>query len=78
MLGSRKITATLAGETKWSVACGCQHSGILLPLLWSLVMDEHTGGLNGNGYYTLGYADDIAILICGKFANTVLSFYRRL
>ena len=29
-------------------------------------MKELTG-LNENGHYTLGYADDIAILICGKF-----------
>jgi hypothetical protein len=28
-------------------------------------------GLNGNGYCTLGYADDIANLICRKFPNTV-------
>jgi hypothetical protein len=42
-----------------------------LPLLWSLVVDELVGGLNGIGYYTLGYADDIAILIHGKFPNTV-------
>jgi hypothetical protein len=28
------------------------------------------GGLDGNGYYTLEYADDIAILICKKFLNT--------
>jgi hypothetical protein len=34
-------------------------------------VDEHIGGLNANGYNTLGYADDIAILICGKFPNTV-------
>ena len=33
-------------------------------------MDELIGGLNGNGYYTLGYADDIAILIGGKFPKT--------
>jgi hypothetical protein len=28
-------------------------------------VDELIGGLNGNGYYTLGYADDIAVLIYG-------------
>jgi hypothetical protein len=28
-------------------------------------------GLNGKGYYTLRYADDIVILIRGKFPNTV-------
>jgi hypothetical protein len=32
-------------------------------------VDELIGGLDGNGYYTLGYADDIPILICGKFPN---------
>jgi len=40
--------------------------GTLLPLLWSLVVNELIG-LNENGHYTLGYADDIAILIRGKF-----------
>jgi hypothetical protein len=72
MLGSRKITATLAGETlEGSVASGCPQGGVLSPLLWSLVVDELIGGLNGSGYYTLGYADDIAILIHGKLPNTV-------
>jgi hypothetical protein len=65
MLGSRYITATLAGETlEGSVARGC-------PLLWSLVVDELIEGLNGSGYYTLGYTDYIAILIRGKFPKTV-------
>jgi hypothetical protein len=62
----------LAGETlKGSVARGCPQGGVLLPLLWSLVLDKLIGGPNGNGYYTLGYADDIAILICRKLPNTV-------
>jgi len=30
------------------------------------------GGLDGNGCYTLEYADDIAIFICKKFPNTFL------
>ena len=30
------------------------------------------GGLDGNGCYTLEYADDIAILICKKFPDTFL------
>jgi hypothetical protein len=72
MLGSRKITATLAGETlEGSMARGCLQGGILSPLLWSLFVDELIGRLDGNGYYTLGYADDIAILIRRKFPNTV-------
>jgi hypothetical protein len=57
------------------VAKGCLQEGILLPLLWSLVVDELIG-LNGDGYYTLGYADNIAILIHGKFPLSQ-SFYTR-
>jgi hypothetical protein len=71
MLGNRKIIATLAGETlEGSVARGCPQGGVLLPLLWSLVVDELIG-LNDNGYNTLGYADDIAILVSRKFPYTV-------
>jgi hypothetical protein len=44
---------------------------VLSPLLWSLVVDDLLWGLNDDGYYTLGYADDIAILIHGKFLTTV-------
>jgi hypothetical protein len=66
MLGSRKITATLAREPlERSVARACPQGGVLLTLL------ELRGGLNGHGYYTLGYADHIAILVLGKFSNTV-------
>jgi hypothetical protein len=72
MLRNRKIIATVAGETlKGSVARACPQGDVLSPLLWSLVVDELIGGLNENGYYTLGYADDIAILVSGKFPYTV-------
>jgi hypothetical protein len=43
---------------------------VLSPLLWSLVVDDLIWGLNNDGYYTVGYADDIAILINGKFPHT--------
>jgi hypothetical protein len=72
VMGSRKITATFAGEAlEGSLARGCLQEGVLSPLLWSQVLDKLMGGLNWNGYYTLGYADDIAIFIHGKFPNTV-------
>jgi hypothetical protein len=44
---------------------------VLSPLLWSLVVDDFLWGLNDDGYCTVGYADDIAILIHGKFLTTV-------
>jgi hypothetical protein len=72
MLGSRKITATLARETlEGSVTKGCLQGGILSPLLWSLVVDKLIRGLNESGCYTMGYADGITILIGRKFPNTI-------
>jgi hypothetical protein len=63
----------LSGETLGaSAARGCPQGEVLSPLLWSLVVDDLISGLNSNGYYTVGYADDIAILIKGKFPHTVL------
>jgi hypothetical protein len=78
MLESRNIIATLSGETPGaSAARGCPQGGVLSPLLWSLVVDDLHWELNINGYYTIGYADDIAILINGKFllivSETLLS-----
>jgi hypothetical protein len=45
--------------------------GTLLPLLWSLVVDDLLWELDNCGYYTVGYAADIAILINGKFIQIV-------
>jgi hypothetical protein len=72
MLENRNVSATLAGETlRASAARGCPQGGVLSPLLWSLVVDDLVWELNSNGYHTVGYADDIAILINGKFSHTV-------
>jgi hypothetical protein len=54
-----------------STARGCPQGGVLLPLLWSLVVDELLWELNDSDYYKVRYADDIAILINGKFPQTV-------
>jgi hypothetical protein len=50
----------------------CGQGSVLAPMLWSLVVDELTG-LNGNDFYKLGDADDIALLISitRTFPNTV-------
>jgi hypothetical protein len=54
-----------------SAARGCLQGCVLSPLLYSLAVDEHLWELNDNDYYTVGYADDILILINGKFPRTV-------
>jgi hypothetical protein len=72
MLENWNISATLSGEIhKVSAARGCPQRGVLSPLLWSLVVDDFIWGLNILGYYTVGYADDITILINGKFPHTL-------
>jgi hypothetical protein len=50
---------------------GYPQGGVLSPLLLSLVIDNVLWGLKNNGYYTVGYADDIVILINGKFLQIV-------
>jgi hypothetical protein len=72
MVGRRNIIATLSVETMGASAAGrCPQGGVLSPLLQSLVVNDLLWGLNSNGYYTVGYEDDIAILINGKFLPTV-------
>jgi hypothetical protein len=72
MLESRNIITAFSGENlRASMARGCLQEGVLSPLLWSLVVDKLLWELNDNYYYTVGYADDTAILINGKFAHTV-------
>jgi hypothetical protein len=44
---------------------------VLLPFLWCLVVDELIVRLNGCGIYIQGYADDICLLVMGKFPNMV-------
>jgi hypothetical protein len=75
MLESRNISATLSGETLGAIAARCcPQGGVLSPLLWSLVVDDLLWGLNNNGYYTVGYADDIAILVNGIFPDCQRSY----
>jgi hypothetical protein len=56
---------------------GCLQGGILSPLLWSLDVDKFVG-LIENEFYTLGYADNIAILIMENSQTLSQSFSRRL
>jgi hypothetical protein len=67
MLESRNVSATLSGETlRAATDRGCPQGGVLSPLLWSLVVDDLLWELNSNGYYTVGYADDIAYTLCQR------------
>ncbi|CAF4935806.1 unnamed protein product [Pieris macdunnoughi] len=50
---------------------GCPQGGVLSPLLWNLVVNELITELNAINLYTVGYADDIAILASGNFESTL-------
>ena len=72
MLRSRKITADLNGSTHTIIANkGCPQGGVISPLLWSLVVNELLVLLNDNGIYCQGYADDVAVILVGKFKSTL-------
>ena len=72
MLQSRIIRANLLSEVREVTATrGCPQGSVLTPLLWSLVVDELLIKLRQEGYYIQSYADDIAIVVFGKFLNTV-------
>ena len=72
MLQSRIISTSLGSvAVSSSVVRGCPQGGVLSPLLWCLVMDGLLRTLNEGGVYAQGYADDLAIIVTGKFANTI-------
>jgi hypothetical protein len=53
------------------VVGGCLQGGVLSPLLWNLVVDRLLTVANDLGFNTFGYADDIVIIVQGKFVRTV-------
>lgn len=67
MLSKRTICANLGDTNKRIRATkGCPQGGVMSPLLWCLVVDSLITRLNNAGFYTQGYADDLAIVIRGK------------
>lgn len=72
MLGHRRIQVENGRHPiSASVRQGCPQGGVLSPLIWSLVVNSLLVRLNSEGYFTVGYADDIVILVIGKHLNTI-------
>jgi hypothetical protein len=69
MLESRLVHTSL--NLAAQVVGGCPQGGVLSPLLWNLVVDKLLVEASGLGFNILGYADDTAITVKGKFAHTV-------
>ena len=72
MLRGRIITSSL-GQSEVTVRAvkGCPQGGVLSPLLWSLVVDELLHILSNNGFKVIGYADDLVIIVTGKFDSSL-------
>ena len=69
MLRSRLVHTSLMGSSITAkVIKGCP--GVLSPLLWNLVVDRLLTVTNDLGFNTFGYADDIVIIVQGKFAHS--------
>jgi len=72
MLRSRRTRADFQGEAEVIIPTkGCPQGGVLSPLLWNLVVDEVLKELSSKGVFVQGYADDIVIMVQGRFTNIV-------
>jgi len=72
MLESRLVhTSRMGSSLTAKVVGGCPQGGVLSSLLWNLVVDRLLTVTNDLGFSTFGYADDIVIIVQGKFAHIV-------
>lgn len=53
------------------VESGCPQGGVLCPLLWNFFVNSLLRILNANGFYAIGYADDIVILLNERFEGVL-------
>lgn len=72
MLRTRIVNSSICEfNTRKRVMRGTPQGGVLSPLLWLVVVDEILGKLEKDGFKVIAYADDIVVLVPGKFISTV-------
>ena len=72
MLISREMITKIGKISKeFNATKGCPQGGVLSPLFWTLIADEMLEKLHNQGCFAIAYADDIIIVIIGKFGETV-------
>lgn len=71
-LTQRYIETELGGTTLTALATrGTPQGGVISPILWNLVINEILLILKRNGINVVAYADDVVLVIKGKFPNTL-------
>ena len=72
MLGSRIINSSLGDHViRRSVTRGTPQGGVLSPLLWLLAVNGILRSFDSMGRKVVAYADDIVLLVKGKFLSTI-------
>ena len=72
MLTGRRITAEFGGtSTTRYVNRGTPQGGVLSPLLWNLALNPALLSLGRSGLDVVAYADDVAIVVGGKYPPTL-------
>jgi hypothetical protein len=69
--GCLAVTTLNEFSTRVVVSSCCPWEGVLSPILLSSFVDDLIARLSGNGICIQGYADDICLLLLGKFPNLV-------
>ena len=70
MLKNREVLINV-GDTEIDAFedTGCSQGGVISPVLWYTVVDSLIRHLNDLSYQTIGYANDIVILLTGNNAD---------
>lgn len=72
MLSTRIIESELGNShVKKMTQRGTPQGGVLSPLLWTMVMNKVLLRLEGLGVRVVAYADDVAILVLGRFLSVI-------
>jgi len=72
MLEGRLVHTSLMGSSLTAKVVGGCPQAVLSPLLWNLVVDRLLTLTNDLGFSTFGYADDIVIIVQGKYTQDVM------
>lgn len=77
MLSTRELNATISGESVVVHATRVISGSVISPLLWLMVVDEIICILDGERFFPSGFADDLGIMVEGKFISTLCDRMQR-